>query len=283
MAYPLIDFNAGDKIMLNHRLADINDSAAAPHELPTDDMKYYEVIRYIDRTMVFFEDHMDRLRQSVGDDMIFDPDQLRRDTDILVQSLKTENGNFKIVLSKGTQVIYKIKHYYPTREEYRDGVNVGLLEWERINPNIKAIREDYKEVIKQKMDQKGAFGSYFETLLYNRDGFVTEGSRSNVFFTEGDKLLTAPDELILKGITRKYILEAIENTGCKLITQMLSVEEIKQERRPAFISGTSIGALPVRAIEDVALESGRDPVIMKIMIEYSAIVQNYIKTHAVKI
>ncbi|MHB1485601.1 MAG: aminotransferase class IV [Saccharofermentanales bacterium] len=280
MAYPLIDFNVGDKIMLNHRLVDIGDPAASLHEIPSEDMKYYEVVRYIDRTLIFFEDHMERMKQSVAGDIVFDPDEIREDAEILMQSLKTRNGNFKIVLTKDTQIIYKNKHYYPTMDEYKDGVNVGLMEWERRDPNVKAIREDYKKAIKMKLDQKSVFGPYFETLLFMKDGSITEGSRSNAFFVDGYKVMTAPDDLILKGITRKYIIEAIRNTGCELVMQMATVEGIRKSPLPAFITGTSIGVLPVKSIEDIPVDSAANPVIMKIMLEYSGIVRNYIKTHS---
>ena len=279
MAYPLIDFNVGDKIMVNHRLADIKDPAVLPYVFPSEDMKFYEVVRYIDGTLIFFEDHMERMRESVAGNIVFDPAKIREDADTLMQSLKTENGNLKIVITKDDQIIYKNKHYYPTKDEYRDGVNVGLIEWERTDPNVKAIRDDYKEAVKRKLDGKGAFGPYFEALLCRKDGDITEGSRSNVFFIEGDKVLTAPDELILKGITRKYIIEAVRNTGCELITHMISVKELEISPRPAFITGTSIGVLPVRTIEDIQIDSASDPVIKKIMVEYSAIVRNYIKTN----
>lgn len=48
--------------------------------------------------------------------------------------------------------------------------------------------------------------SVYEVILVNIKGYITEGSKCNVFFIRGNTLVTAPENQVLAGITWKYIL-----------------------------------------------------------------------------
>jgi branched-chain amino acid aminotransferase len=141
------------------------------------------------------------------------------------------------------------------------------------------VSSEYKAAMSQKLQSEGPFGRYFETLLVARDGRVTEGSRTNVFFVEGNKVFTAPRESILEGITRKYVLQAIEAAGCEIFTEYFSIDDIKIRAYAVFLTGTSIGVLPVSAVEDFAIDSPGNSALQRIIIEYSKIVDEFIKIH----
>ena len=51
----------------------------------------------------------------------------------------------------------------------------------------------------------------YEVLLVDRNGRITEGSRSNVFFVKGNKFYTGPSAMVLVGITRKKYWNAWRN------------------------------------------------------------------------
>ena len=64
-------------------------------------------------------------------------------------------------------------------------------------------------------------------------------------------MLTAPDSCILKGITRKYVCQAIQLAGGRLITEMLTFQDVQAGMADAaFLSGSPIDLVPVSAIED---------------------------------
>ena len=63
---------------------------------------------------------------------------------------------------------------------------------------------------KQKASEAGAF----EAILV-RNGFVTEGTSSNVYAVIDGVIRTHPaNNLILNGITRRKLLEVCEEEGC---------------------------------------------------------------------
>ena len=84
----------------------------------------------------------------------------------------------------------------------------------------------------------------FETILFE-DGFITEGAVSNVFCTIDNKIITPPlTENILPGVTRKVILELIQETSLEYeetkipVDSILSAEEI-------WVTNSTKGIIPI--------------------------------------
>lgn len=319
MAYPILDQNIGKTAVINHEIRMIDNCLIEELDRYSDSIQIYEVIRCIGGVLLFFDDHMERMEKSVaeisnGTDlnsrrikstenknaktmdlksgysirannefannfMSFDSSQLKSDAEKIILSEGIQNGNIKIIMTEDVCAIFASAFYYPPESVYESGVAVGLIEWERPNPNAKLVSSEYKLAMSQKLQSDGPFGKYFETLLVARDGRVTEGSRTNVFFVEGSKVFTAPRYSILEGITRKYVLQAIEAAGCEIFTEHFSTNDIKIRADAVFLTGTSIGVLPVSAVEDFAIDSPGNSALQRIIIEYSKIVDEFIKIH----
>ena len=275
MVYSVLDQNVGMFSILNHNVRKIDDKFLNEVEKFSGQKQYYEIIRCIDKVPLFFKDHMERLVKSASD-LEIDTGKLRSDVLRLISIENIINGNIKIIVTKSIIIMFPSAYYYPGTDEYTKGVNLGILNWERYDPNSKVVRADYKQAVSEKLNTDGPFGKYFELLLAGKDGVITEGSRSNVFFTYGNKVFTAPDNLILKGITRKYVQSAIKSAGADLIIKCFDKNEISESVDGSFITGTSINVLPVYSIEDIVLNSANNPVINKISDEYKKIVKDYI-------
>jgi branched-chain amino acid aminotransferase len=84
----------------------------------------------------------------------------------------------------------------------------------------------------------------------NRDNCITEGSRTNIFFIRENRLFTAPDKLILSGITRKHILELCRENNIEVRYECVKANETDQYES-AFMTGTSPVVLPFSSINDV--------------------------------
>jgi branched-chain amino acid aminotransferase len=92
----------------------------------------------------------------------------------------------------------------------------------------------------------------YEALLVNEKNMITEGSRSNIFFLKGEVLVTAPDKLILNGITRKHILEICRLNNVKVEMRCVNAGDIS-EYDSVFMTGTSPMVLPFCRIDDITL------------------------------
>ena len=115
----------------------------------------------------------------------------------------------------------------------------------------------------------------FEAILVNKDGNITEGSRSNIFFVKSDVVFTPPENIILPGITRKKVLGI-----CNFLNQSVFIENISyiniSEFDSAFLTGTSRKIVPVKFIDNIEFEAGSD-LLKKISRLYDNLVGEYIK------
>ena len=212
----------------------------------------YEVIRMIKGNPVFFHDHMERLSGSVafqGKVMLADFPAIRKAITALTRSERKKEANLKIVFNynngENTYLVYYIEPIYPTAVQYREGVKGILFQAERKNPESKVINHKLRSAIYHRLILEGAY----EALLVNENNLITEGSRSNIFFLKGEVLVTAPDNLVLNGITRKHILEICNLNDIKVELRCVSINDIS-EYDSVFMTGTSPMVLPFCYIEN---------------------------------
>ena len=110
-------------------------------------------------------------------------------------------------------------------------------------------------------------GELYEVFLVNRDGIITEGSRSNVFFIKNGEVYTSPTDTVLPGVTRTVIIKILEDAGIPLHYSAIKQEELSGFDA-AFISGTSPKVLPVASIGDIVYDVD-DPVLRFVLAQYN--------------
>ena len=93
----------------------------------------------------------------------------------------------------------------------------------------------------------------YEAILVNENNLITEGSRSNIFFLKGENLVTAPDNVILNGITRKNILDICAENGIEVRFECVNAARIK-EYDAVFMTGTSPMVLPFCCIDNESFD-----------------------------
>lgn len=250
----------------------------------------YEVLRIIRGVPLFFEDHYERLKgtinaislssaiksdRSADNDHMITAGQLKENIKKLLAANEADMCNVKIVISeiggRLRQLIYISKSHYPTQEEADAGVKTGLLQIERHNPNAKVLNQVYIDAVSAKMKED----AYYELILVDSNGRITEGSKSNAFFIRAGSVYTAPGEFVLKGITRKYVFEACKRAGYQVIEQFVDANDLP-DVEAAFLSGTSIKVLPISTVDQIELNSSVNPAISAIRREYDTLLEKYI-------
>jgi branched-chain amino acid aminotransferase len=108
------------------------------------------------------------------------------------------------------------------------------------------INHALRSSIKQKLIQEEAY----EAILVNENNLITEGSKSNIFFLSDDTLFTAPDDIILNGITRKHVLAICREHKIKYELKCVNADDISKYEA-VFITGTSPMVLPLCCIGEV--------------------------------
>lgn len=244
-----------------------------------DVIQLYEVIRITESIPVFLEEHLDRLYQSAQlTGMKHLPDSVSLSAMIkeYVSIQKQDAGNIKLSFNFSSPTsepqceLNFIPHYYPTQEQYTNGVNVGLLKAVRPVPHAKVQNSDIRNLANQSISDN----HLFEVLLIDSEGNVTEGSRSNVFFIKNETLYSSPVASILLGITRIKVMQLCENAGIKVVEMSIPANTLDRYEA-AFLTGTSPKILPISAIENIIYKTDL-PLLIKLQYLYDKMVDDYI-------
>jgi branched-chain amino acid aminotransferase len=238
----------------------------------------YEVIKLIGGVPLFFEDHMARMRRSaalLGGGIEKPPGQVRAEIKDLVEKNGCADINVKLVWYPEKERTFFLTYFVlqdlPEDGAYRRGVHTILYDGERRNPQIKAVKTSYRERVRTVREAAGAY----EALLVDDKGFISEGTRSNLFFSIDRQLCTPPSDTVLLGVTRQHVMALCRELSIDVQEKRLHKDDLNRIEA-AFITGTTIDILPIGSIDRLQLASVRHPVIETIARTFAERVSAYI-------
>jgi branched-subunit amino acid aminotransferase/4-amino-4-deoxychorismate lyase len=218
----------------------------------------YESLKVRGGKALFVEEHIERLQESsriLELEHPFELDHFVEGLRKLIEANGTEEATIRIELFGGDTPFYyafcsPLPHY--PREYYSEGVEAITYPGERIIPEAKSSCLLLNYMARREAARRGAL----EALFLGRDGTVPEGARSNLFACRDGKIFT-PERGVLKGVTRRHILEACEKMKIEVVFDTLCRDEIFGGSFDGlFISSTSMGAIPLKKIDGHSAFSG---------------------------
>jgi D-alanine transaminase/branched-chain amino acid aminotransferase len=207
-------------------------------------------------------DHLDRFRNSANELRLpieLTDEQMASIIDELIHRSEAVDVGIRMVITGGYSLdsmavtepnFMIILEELPVMSEevYTKGVGLKTYEYLREAPVIKSTH--YLNAIKlQPLKEKHGV---WDLLYYYKDA-VLESPRNN-FFVFKDKVLITAREYVLKGVTRKKILE-LAGGVFEVEERKLTLEEL-WEADEAFISGTTKHIIPVVKIDGKSIGIG---------------------------
>jgi len=240
----------------------------------------YEVVKVVKGVPLFFEEHMERIRnsgQASGIAMRKEDREILDEISTLVEQNQCPETNAKLVCARvGEEEVfltYFIATEDPGPQGRGRGVHTILLRAERKDPHVKRVSSSFRDRVRDEMERAGAY----ETLLVDGDGFITEGVRSNLFFVKGNNLCTPPSEKVLLGVTRKHVVRICRESGIEIREERLHRGEM-EGIEAAFLTGTTVDVMPIGSIEACALGSASHPLVQGIVEKYREEVEAYVQS-----
>ncbi len=241
----------------------------------------YTVVRIIGGIPLFLDQHLNRFLKSVellGRKIIVDIQDINKKIFNLSLLNDAPDGNIKIIahyrktdIFPAETLIYFIKHNYPKENAYKTGINTLLFHAEREIPNVKIVNRKLRNETNKAINRE----NISEVILIDNNGNITEGSRSNIFFVSGNKVLTAPESDVLKGITRGYVIDICNELNIEIYETKIECNSLIKSDA-AFITGTSPKVMPVRRIDHYNFDVD-NVILRKIMIMYDVKISNYLR------
>jgi D-alanine transaminase len=253
---------------LNDKFLDIKDAKISPLDrgfLFGDAI--YEVIIAVNKKPFELDAHITRLKKNISSLKYSLSDQIDLEEIILeiISRNKFSKQVIYVQISRGTDsirdhipsndlipTVFVSSHELKTDFSPSFGEKAILLEdfrWRK--SQIKATSLLANVIYRSEAKQQGVF----ETILFE-NGFITEGAVSNVFCCIENKIITPPlTENILPGVTRKVILNLIQDTSLVYeetkipIDTFLSAEEI-------WVTNSTKGIIPIIELDGIKIGSG---------------------------
>lgn len=237
----------------------------------------YEVVRFEQGVPLFLEDHLARFGHSalkLGHNIQLDSAKIKLSLTELSRANGFCEGNIILKLHLGdpaqSSLWHFIPHTYPSPTDYDQGVAVGILYAERPNPEAKVLNLNVRQLANKLIEEHG----YYEVLLADHEGKLTEGSRSNLFLIRNDRLYTAPSHKVLTGITMLKVLSICERLRVSVVRKAVAADELSLFDA-AFLTGTSPKVLPIAKINDLTYNV-ETPLLKTLLKNYDDEVNLYI-------
>lgn len=156
-------------------------------------------------------------------------------------------------------VLVTAEPYMPFPEEkYKEGFKVGIASVKRCRQSVLSTMKSINYLISVMARVEAAENELDENIVLNDSGYVAEGGSSNIFFVEGESLLTpSKDSGIIPGVTREVIIKIAKKMGMSVKEGDISPDAIEAFDE-VFMTNCLIEVMPVVRVSD---EEGRMNII----------------------
>ena len=223
----------------------------------------FDFLRTINGKFVHVDDHLDRFIYSASQMRLQHgktKEQLKQLLDELAAKNKLPDSGIRITLTGGYSedgysiatpnlIIYQ-KPLLVNKQNQQDGIRLVSYEHQRQLPHLKTIDYIMAIWLRPFIAQHNA-----DDVIYHKEGSVTECPRSNVFIVTKDDRIVTPANNILKGITRKHIIEAAKNHFI-VEEKDVTIDDILQAKE-AFITSTTKQLLPIFQLDGNKVGNGK--------------------------
>lgn len=237
----------------------------------------YEVIPVYHKKPFALQEHLSRLFDNLDKISIPLDEGQESLKNIVFELLKQTDSQFEYIYLQVTRGTYeKREHIYPNEikptifaylmpftppslESQQQGIKAIIREdnrWDRCD--IKSISLLGNVLLRQDAQLQNAS----ETLLH-RNGYLTEGSISNVFIVV-DGIIKTPklNNFILPGITRSKVIKTAKECDFICKEEDIRIQEVK-EADEIWVTSSTKEIIPVRVLEDKVMSKNIDQSIWK--------------------
>lgn len=222
----------------------------------------FDFLRSVNAHPLFLQHHLDRFFHSAKN-MHLQPEQSKEELTSIIHQLieqsQLKEAGIRLLLTGG----YSPDTYHiskpnllitcnpvstSTLEMFQKGLSIITYEHQRELPHIKSINYLMAVWLHPLLKEKKA-----DDVLYHQNNHITEFPRANVFAVINNVLVT-PAHNMLKGITRKFVLEQAASF-IQAEERTINAEELYHASE-IFLTSTTKRVMPVVRVNDKVIGNG---------------------------
>ncbi len=243
----------------------------------------FETMRAYNGTIFLLEKHLDRLKKSAESIRIklsgVDLAQACRDT---LKANGLQSARIRLTVTNGDSdafpwqeadnrptVVVTAREYQPfSQQVYDRGFKAGVSSFKRARCSSLSGIKSTNYLISVLARKEAARKGLDEAILLNEDGYITEGSTSNIFFIKSSALVTpALESGILPGITRALVIDIADTLGISVTEDNIALADLPQFQE-AFLTASTMEIMPLISVigedgKETAIGSGELGAITK--------------------
>ena len=217
----------------------------------------YESIRVVKGKPLFLMQHLDRLMASarvIGLTHLFDVQTVDAWTRELLTHTGSETLNLKMLLigareaAQAQLFIIPLAPLFPDKRLYQRGVGVISVQHERFLPQAKTLNMLPSFLSYSKAKAAGCY----DAIYINRNGCITEGTRTNFFAVRGRTLVSPPKSEILEGVTLLNVITISKKHGYEISYEDIPLADLSTFDG-AFLTSTSSKIMPISKIDETVM------------------------------
>ena len=218
----------------------------------------FDYLRVSNNKPLFIDAHLDRLFHSASVmrlSITSTKEEIKKCVATLIEKNNIPNSGIRLIIAGGdapdgytiTQphlIIIQQPLDPPPTTLSSKGIQLVSYFYQRQLAEVKTT--DYLMAIHLQpwMKSQGA-----DDILYYNNESVCECPRSNIFMVTYDNIIVTPTRNMLKGITRKNIIQVAATQNWKLEQRDISLEEMKSAKE-VFISSSTKRIIPVKGLDE---------------------------------
>jgi len=228
----------------------------------------WEGLRLHQGTLVFWDDHMNRLFQgakAIGMNMGMTRDEIRAQVETVLQANKMEDGvHVRIMITRGIKktpsqdprltisgpnIVIIAEHKKADPETRNKGVTLFTSTIRRGSPDYLDPRLNCHSKLHevQALVQAIEAGAD-EALMLDINGFVSTCNATNFFMVKDGEVWTSTGQYCMNGITRSKVIEVCAENNIPCFQKNFSLYDVYGAEE-AFVTGSFGGLTPVTIID----------------------------------
>lgn len=148
-------------------------------------------------------------------------------------------------------IIYNQPFPHLRPDDFKQGVKLMLHEYLREIPEAKTINY----IVPIRLQKHWKAGGAFD-ILYHKNGYISESSRSNFFIVTQEGRVVTPKDEILNGVTHRKVIEVAQAQGFIVEERPLALTELATAAE-AFMTSSTKGVLGVVQVEGQIIGTGQ--------------------------
>jgi branched-subunit amino acid aminotransferase/4-amino-4-deoxychorismate lyase len=234
----------------------------------------FETMRAYQQKIVYFAAHLERIKSSaklINLKLPYAQDKIKK---IIQEAIrKTPGHDFYLRLTlwkteNGTSISIIARKYQPyPASRYKVGLKICVSGFRQNEHSLLAKIKTTSRILYELSYQEALRKGFDDSIILNNRGYISEGSRSNIFFVKNNCLFTPALACgCLEGITRKVIFDLAKRYRIRIYEGNFTLQDLYAAEE-AFFTNSLAGVMPIASIGKKIIGKGKCGTRTKFLIQ----------------